>query len=267
MVAALVSVRPPGSAEFVEFAAAQRQVNAFFWSSEFAYELVRQQVLTADLRQDSRRIDTIFADIRCNAFKPGAKARRTIAAGRNPMFRTKYHADVAQFERDLRNNLEQVCRHVIVRFYSALERFLVDRADPFLQLAGLPPEKRERKRNTFAKKRCYEMEAYLRELGAPLRNSVPSDIAVVTQACRELRNHVIHREQEGWQPPWTDTEFRETITQRFNKDDTRLIMKRLCDNARRQADKQSDVPLLFFYALFSLTDLRRFAEAMEAALP
>ena len=254
------------SADFTRLSAAQRQVNAFFWSSEIAYELVRQQVLTPGLRQDSRRVDAIFGEINCNAFKPGTKARRAIAAGRSPTFSAKYNADVAQFERDLRNNLEQICRHVIVRFYSAVERFLVDRAAPSLRLADLPGDLRKKRRQRFLATPFDLTERYLRGQGVTLHGALLPDVALMAQASRMLRNHVIHKEQD-WQSPWTDTDFRKMIASSFGAEHRALVLRRLCDNAQRQADKQPEVPILFFYALFSLTDLRRFAEAMEAALP
>jgi hypothetical protein len=256
------------SDEFSKLEVAQRQVNAFFWSSEFAYKLVRQKVLTGEIHcRNPNTVDTVFADVNCHAFVPPNIARRRRAAGEIPRFNTKYNATTRQFEIDLRNNLEQICRYVIVRFYGALEQYLTTRASPFLNLAGLGSSARYNKIRNFQSTAFQDMAKYLDNEGAALQKSVPSDKAALAQACRMLRNHVVHKEGE-WQPPWKDDEFRNQIEKTFaDNDDLSLIMRGLCDKAKRRAENQGDVPVLFFYAIYSLTDFRNFANAIEAALP
>jgi hypothetical protein len=123
----------------------------------------------------------------------------------------------------------------------------------------------KRKIKRFQDTEFHRMEKYLRDKNVPFRCSVPSDKAVLAQAFRMLRNQFIHKE-EKWRPPWNDADYRKRLVC-FKLSDRRLILRRVCDGAKRLADEQGDEPLLFFYTLFSLTGFRNFAEAMEDALP
>jgi hypothetical protein len=261
----------PRSDPWVRLQAAQRQVNVFFWSSEFAYELVCREILTDELHARSpNSVNTIFASVGCHAFKPPAKAKRAWAVGQSPKHRTKYDATTREFETHLRNNLEQICRHVIVRFYGALEIYLLERARPFLHLTGMTKKNKKAEINKFQRTSFLNTERYLVDKNAPFRIPIARDIAVLAQACRMLRNDLVH-EEAHWRWPWDDMLFRQSIEGMtdFDTDERSLIINYLCEGAKRKSekDKQIDIPILFFYALFSFTHLHNFAEALENALP
>ena len=263
------------SPAFRAFDRAQQQVNAFLWSSEFAYELVRQRILTEDVRTQSAGVHEVFKGVACHAFIPTNKAMQKIRQGRKPRFPAKYHANPIVFETDLRNNLEQICRHVIVRFHTALEQYLFVRTRLLLKLDELPTEKKQKARiDSFLKTSYVDMQRVLSE--DPFRvpfgeNKIDHECALLAQVFRELRHHVVHREtKEEWQPPWKDQQFREELLQKkfiLDKVNISVVRRKLFRRIDERIARQEEVPLLFYYALFSLTDVRKFAISIDAALP
>jgi hypothetical protein len=249
------------SAMFGEFGRAQHQINQFLWSSDLAYELIRQKVLTDSVRSDLRGVHQLFSDVTCRAFFLSTKARQAMKRGEKPKYDAKYTASAEVFETDLRLDLEPVCRYVIVRFHSALERFIWDRCSPFLPLERMGKEKKVKSR--FLGLPYQDLEKNL-GWAAHFRSPIRVKVGVEAQGYRMLRNELIHKEQ-NWQPPWSDKTFREAIG-RLPRQEGALISQNICESVARQVEKDPGTPPLFFYALFCLTGYRALAREIEAAL-
>jgi hypothetical protein len=252
------------STEFGEFTRSQREVNHFLWSSEFAYELILQKVLTPPVRSDPNRIHKISADVDCHAFVPGTKTRKAIETGKAPRHGTKYEVDVATFEMHLRDNLEPVCRYVIIRFHSALERFLWFRCKPLLRLETMTAKERRNTKKRFQQTSYLDLEERLKQ-NITLERSIDPEVAIMAQAFRMLRNEFIRKERE-WAPPWSDSYFRQTLASTFGERSKTLI-RLICDPVKRKTANDPRTPTIFFYALFCLTAYRRLALEVEQALP
>ena len=115
-----------------QFAAEQRNLNAFLWSSEVAVELVRQRILPGyklvdgKTYADTRKVAEVF-EISCNALLPGAP-RNDDPSPREP----KYRARLREFEGDLGKNMTQFSKVVIVSIHGAFERFIKERVGDLL---------------------------------------------------------------------------------------------------------------------------------------
>jgi len=257
-------MKPQHSPEFKAFASAQHQVNQFLWSSEFAYELILQDVLTAQVRAASGGVHQIFAGIDCHAFKPSTKATRAQKEGKVPRHSAKYQASVAAFENHLRDDLESIARYVIIRFHSALERFIWVRSQPFLHFERLNHDEFKKAAGKFQRTDYHKLETALREKTS-LRTPIDRKKAQIAQCYRMLRNEFIHKEDD-WAQAWTDADFRASIKSTFHEEASALIHA-ICDSVDRRTNKKPHTSALFFYALFCLTDYRNFATEVEGALP
>jgi hypothetical protein len=261
--------KPRKSRPFAAFAAAQIQVNEFLWSSELSYTLVERIVLTPEIRDGDPGVHQAFADLRPkpHAFIPPSRARDLLRAGKTPRRTVKYDVPISAFDRQLKANFEALCRYVIIRFHSALERFLWERAEPFLNLAALAPEARKNRRKQYQETPYQNWQkATRRWIDLPLRAEVPRASGLIAQAHRMVRNGIIHKEID-WHLPWSDAALLAAVRTSFSARDRDLIIDQLCDPIRQRIGQRKDVPILFFYALFSLTAYRKLAELVESALP
>lgn len=186
------------SVPFLRLRAAQHEINQFLWSSEFAYELIRQKIV-APVRSDGRDIHEVFHDIKCHAFIPGTKAQEAIQMGIKPQHPVKYRAEISDFESHLRQNLEPVCRYVIVQFHSALEGFLWERTQSFLISAAINKTQRKAIQKHFQRTDYRELEQLLSR-HVTLRSSIPPKTASLAQTFRMVRNDVVHKDKH-WRPP------------------------------------------------------------------
>lgn len=244
-----------GHSRFLEeLMLAQRHLNYFFWSSEIAYELVRQKVL-ANQESDECLVHEVFSDIKCHAFVP--PHRGTPA---------KYICKVSSFRDQLSRNLEQVSRYVIVRFHSCLEHFLQERirstelwsTKQIIRLLKLPYQ---------------DLACELRKKSS-LRSEIRKLTALRAQINRLVRNDVVHREASFSDECWADERvyqdalrLGEKSTEVVTKNERDLAIDQVCHSARNHAKENPTVPILFFYALFSLTNYRALAMEVDGALP
>ena len=268
MTAAKIA-RPPKSPAFAAFAAQQIQVNEFLWSSELSYTLVERLVLTPERRAGDRGVHEVFAGLtpKPHAFVPPSKARQPSPSGKPSRRTVKYDVPVSRFELHLKADFEALCRYVIIRFHSALEHFLWARGAPFLGLDALGAKEARKRRKQYQETPYQNWQpAVERWAGLSLRSAIPRDSALLAQAHRMVRNGIVHKETD-WHRPWTDAALRSAVETAFSDGDCRVIKDQLCDPVQQRFGHRKDVPVLFFYALFSLTSYRRFAEQVEAALP
>ena len=116
------------SAAFARFRKAQIHVNEFLWSSELSLALVRQKIITDTNVKE--RVATLFADL---------KPMPNCFIANNKEGKPKYDPMISRFRTHLEQDLESLCRYVIIRFHSALELFIWMRLEPLLNLQGVAP--------------------------------------------------------------------------------------------------------------------------------
>jgi hypothetical protein len=250
------------SAEFKDFSRAQHQINEFLWSSELAYELILQKMLTKE--SQTGEVHKIFADVDCHAFVPGTKAYKLIQAGETPPHGGKYEVTVGTFKIHLRENLESVCRYVIIRFHSALERYLWRRCQPLFIRTEMNRKERKAAQKNFQGVSYQDLQNKL-SARTSLRAPVDRKIALKAQCYRMVRNEFVHK--DDWRPPWSDAKLRKTIEQTFSEKEGKALVELVCKPITKRITRDPSTPALFFYALFCLTDYRKLAEELEKALP
>jgi hypothetical protein len=257
----------PWSEPFAAFDRVQRELNGFLWSSELAFELVRQRLLDEELRNDSRWVHEVFADVKCHAFVPPGRVRSDPGLdGRPPV---KYRVRVPRFERHLDRDLEPVSRFVIIAFHGALERFAKARLRPFFSSppAGWDPGEPydpDRAVERFIKESYPRWgQVLVDQRGIVLSPALGQDTTVKAQVHRMVRNKLTHQELE-W--PWSDAGIRRAAGH-LAADQRKHAVEGVCDRASMLAANRPDVTILFFYAVFCFTDYRNFAAALDAALP
>jgi hypothetical protein len=244
------------SSALKEFHLAQTRINDFLWSSELGLAMTRQKLIKGRPKghlvlEEFPKFDPIP-----HALIPNVKKGIP-----------KYNPPLHRFDKHLGEDLEPLCRYVIIRFHSALELFIWNRIGPFLNLEGLT----EREKKAIRK---YWQELDYRSLGkqlrkkVPLRADIPPKTADLAQVYRMLRNSIIHlHEQEYSDAHWSDTVLREKVKNTFSGSRRTAVMDEICENVSRNYGHLKETTPLFFYSLFMLTNYRHFADAVDGAVP
>jgi hypothetical protein len=243
------------STAFTRFRKAQIHVNEFLWSSELSLALVQQKLVGVEYAKE--RVATLFLDLQPvpNCFIANNKAGTP-----------KYNPTISHFRTHLEEDLESLCRYVIVRFHSALELFIWMRLEPLLGLEGVAPRQLKNIRKSWQER---DYRSFQKELGRlfTLRSEIPKETADLAQAFRMLRNSIVHLQHTTFfDVAWSDSDFRKKIDHAFTGARKIAMLQGLCDRVANLSNPKN-VPPLFFYALFILTNYRNFAKAVEESLP
>jgi hypothetical protein len=242
---------------FKEFTNAQTHVNGFFWSTELSYEIVRQLVL-APLEKEERQ-KTVYAlfhqQVKANAFVETTKQRRLRRDGKKADHHGHYDVKIGEFEHDLKKDIEHASLYVLLHFHTMLENFLRKR----LGEVGFTAQQCKALWRSYP-----DLPKLLEQNAVTLRAPLSQAVLWRAEIFRTLRNIVTHEKIDLRPTPWS---HRTLLKKLQAKKCPVYAVDEVCMQAGRSAHKSPDLPLLFFYALYCLTNYNDFAREINKSLP
>jgi hypothetical protein len=251
----------------------QTALNSFLWSSELSYGTV---LTTTDkrLQDKEQKLDAALADIvDAQVWYPNTKKD------------VHYRRQVGGFLKDVRSNITYIYRAVSIMWYSTFESYL--RSKLFDRLT----QEQQRKQTVRG-----GWGIFLDKLRADrfrsgtLKRSFNVDLMIQADFFREIRNVMVHsrgglprgsirrwtpncRGWEGkleplsqsvssyWKPTLSKEKAFDFVREKVNKTiDTALKAQ------RRAKKRKKDIPLDYFFTLFSFTSFRKLAEDIDACV-
>jgi hypothetical protein len=185
----------------------QESLNRFFWSSELAYQLCIQRLLT-DSTPDTHVIEAFS---KTDTF-PKLKASALLQPN-NKLHLAHYDQTLDQFRCQLKWNLEETSRYVIIAFHGDLEHFMDERiksANARKSEKSLKPKELKNLLKLGYPKLIAKLEDQ-----CLLRHTIKPEISLKAQGYRLLRHKLTHSESHELD----DFSYEAVLQDRVHKDE------------------------------------------------
>jgi hypothetical protein len=258
-----------GSVQLAAFTRRQTELNRFLWTTELAYGIVKQDKLLREAPQDAPAWE-VLRHVRSEAWTPTAKSRRAGApAG-------KYSGSVGAMRRQIESNMSTVLWSVLALFIAEFETYVEHR------FAGWFAEKAGERNGPLTIPAPAALLASLQPYfakSAAKAPVAPIDVGIVLRAdlMKKVRNLYVHKGLDGIPRDAADPEIAAWVTQvtkgrsPYSAEQANEIVTQVIGGAI-EANKSSGRPRArlgeeFFYALFTLTNIREFVVALDRSYP
>jgi hypothetical protein len=235
------------SSAFKQFDLRQQELNYFLWTTELTYGIVKSRQILEEYSAGERAC-LALEDVICEAWFPTSKGN------------VKYSKTVGHMQKQLDKNFVVVLSSVSVLFVTYFEVFVQQRFPDF---------------SAEYRKKRKPMPAPANLVRA-LQDKYPSlqikpDLTLKADLIKAIRNVYVHEGMEGI-PRKIDApsvqNWKERVkTRSYSQEHIDKAVTDVVGSAIRKSNNASrngkDLPVEFFYALFTFTDIRNFAEALE----
>lgn len=236
---------------FKRFTTHQTELNCFLWTTELAYGIIRQRRILDQYPRNSMAWAALN-DITCQAWFPNHKGQ------------VKYRGTIGHMQNQIDGNLINVLSSVAILFVTYFEVYVQERIP---SLYGSDGTGRFNQIPAPAKLISEIQKKYS-------SFCVDSEIVVRADLIKKIRNLYIHQGNENVPRKIGDANVTKWIETLVKGGYPRDLVEKVANDIVGSAVKMSynasqsgkHLPEEFFYALFTFTNIRRLAEAMEQNL-
>lgn len=247
------------------FTQRQTELNRFLWTTELVYGLVKQDKLLENLPQDEPAWE-VLSHVRSEAWFPTAKSRRQGAPT------GKYGGTVAQMRRQVDKNIVVVLWSVAAMFIAEFETYVEAR------FAGWFAQESARRKGPFTIPAPALLLKSLRTRFGPERGGpIAAEAVLKADLMKKIRNLYVHKGLRGIPRRLDDPELASWVAQvskdalpytaKQAEDVVEQVIGKAVDQSKAAGQAQKRLGEEFFYALFTLTNIRKFVVALDAAFP
>ena len=258
------------SAALKELGKRQSELNNFLWTTELLYSIVRDERYFENLPPDQLARDAL-AHIRSEAWVATAKSRKAGAPS------GKFHGTIAEVREQIDTNVKLAYCSVAVMFIAEFEIFVKHRFAGWFEEASLKHIK-DGKKGPFMVPPPIQLLKRLRAyFTKPPMGSIAIDVVLKADLMKTIRNLYAHKSQRGTPRGAGERDVIGWIAKvreddpKTSEADAKAIVNEVIGKAvasnRKAVREGKNLGEEFFYAIFTFTNIRNFAVALDQSCP